>query len=233
MQSLYTAQARISPPRLLLRPPSSNLDSNTFPFLGGLGPQGRVQRRERLDGLGDDRIPVDGISLSRNTNSFGATGSQLLPASLGHIPRFGEPRANLGFVVTEVQREVGERVALLGLLYKSVDKIGQVTLVLGTRAELLAGDPNNVGLRVVAGTSKLEECLALGFGEVFGCQVPGGELNNYLGLSRMLLTHVGGITEAENLVFGGQVKGFCELCEGRNTVSQLHQETKSSVDRTA
>jgi hypothetical protein len=115
-------------------------------------------------------------------------------------------------VVTKVQRDVSECVTLLGLLDQSVHEIGQIAFVLSTGAKLLAGNSDNVGLRVVAGASQLEEGLALGFGEIFGCQILGGELNYNLGLSRVLFTHVGGIAETEDLVFGGQVKGFGELC---------------------
>lgn len=209
-KAFTTNRPQLSTKRLLTT--SRHLDSNTLPLLRNLGLQLRVKLRQGENGRGDNFIAINDPILLLRGEALLPASSKILQALLGGPPLGGELGTELWLVMAEVQRDIGKGVTCLGFLDKRVDGVCEVTLVLGTRAELFAGHADHVGLGVVASADQLEEGLALGLGEVRGCQILGGKLDNNLRFSGVLLTHVGCVTEAEDVGLRGQGKGLCEFC---------------------
>ena len=218
----YTVDGHRSPAADFLA--STDLQGNTSPLLFSLGLKGRVERRQYLDSIGQDRATIhQGCPCRLGSQTLLAASSQLAAAGFGHLPALGELNSVLRLVVAEVKRDIGEGITFLGLFDQRIHNVAQVALVLGTVVVLRTCHADDVGLGVVPHADQLEECLTLGFGEVLGDQILRGKLYDYLGFSRVLFTHEGSVAEAEDVGVGGQGKWFSKLYDSRLVGAQANR----------
>lgn len=114
---------------------------------------------------------------------------------------------DLGLVVAEIEGHVGEGVlGIPGLVEQVLDDVAQVALVLGLGLKVLGAHLDDLGIGVVARAGKLDELVALNFSEVR--EIGDAELDDNLALRRVVLAHVGGVSEAERSFAGGRLEGL-------------------------
>lgn len=101
----------------------------------------------------------------------------------------------------------------LGLNNQLINKVAEVSLVLGLVLKLLAADLGDLGLRVVPHAQQLLELELLCFRER---QVARRELDHDLVLGRVRLAHVCCVPEAQRLLGCWGLEGLCEFCFGAN-----------------
>ena len=128
---------------------------------------------------------------------------QLLPPLVCHDPSRRVGVSRLRLVVTQVEGNIGKRVALLGFRDERVDQVTQEPLVLGLAGETLTRHADDVGVWVVARANELDEGISLGFCKVLWCEISGTQLDNNLGFGGVLFTHVCGIAKTEEVGFRG------------------------------